>query len=136
MIIKFKIFEKSYDNDIIRDVKTGKISNMCKVTYDKDMINFIKNNYDNVNSVDVMGWTPLLWATYNIDRKVMKVLIGSGADISFKVLHHIAGTKKMVDFYDFCIDKYTYEKDIRYKNLAKWIEKNYPEFVASKKYNL
>ena len=63
------------------------------------------------------------------NKKMIKELIDAGANMNIKALHHINGTKEMVDFYDLSISK-------DYEKLSKWIEENYPEFVASKKYNL
>jgi hypothetical protein len=125
MITNFKIFENHYEN-LIHAVKSEKIKNVRQL---------IDSNFD-VNFKDGMGWTPLLWSTYLINKRMIKLLIDSGADMSYKALHYINKTKKMVDFYDLCVDKYKYEKDRRYKYLMMWIEDNYPEFVASKKYNI
>lgn len=95
----------------------------------------IDANYD-VNIKDKMGWTPLIWAAYEANSEIIKMLIDAGADMHYKALHSIAGTKKMVDFYDLCVDKYNYEGYFIYLNTKEWIEKNYPEFMAAKKYNL
>jgi len=84
---------------------------------------------EDVNYEDHMSWTPLLWATYFEKPKVIRMLIDAGANMEHKALHHIAGSRRMVDFYDLTVDK-------DYKGLQKWIEENYPEFIVAKKYNV
>lgn len=93
----------------------------------------IKSGVD-VNCTDLLDWTPLLWATYRKNIIMMKMLIDAGADIHYKALHHIRGTKKMVDFYQLAIDKNYY--DGGYKKVINWIEKKYPELKTSYIYNL
>ena len=130
MIIKFKIFEKEWYSaprdarDMINGVKLDSV----KIV--KDLIN---SGHD-VNCKDYMQWTPLLWATYSKNIPMIKLLIDSGADIHYKAFHHIHQTKKMVDFYDLAVDKERYQGG--YTKVIEWIEENYPEFVAAKKYNL
>ena len=112
-----KTFEQNIGSpDLIIAVKSGKLENVKKL---------LNINLD-VNCKDIMGWTPLLWATYNENKDMIKLLINSGSDMYYKALHHIGGTKRMVDFYDLAIDK-------DYTKLSKWIAKNYPVFVSEKK---
>lgn len=106
---------------LISAVKSGNLATVKRVLNG--------DKFDDINETDNMGWTPLLWATYNRKPKMIKLLIDSGADMNYKALHHIGGTKRMVDFYDLSVDK-------GYTELSKWIETYYPEFIASKKYNL
>ena len=114
-----KTFEQIGSPDLIIAVKSGNLRKLKKLL-----------NIDlAINCTDNMGWTPLLWAVYYENIDMIKLLINSGADMNYKALHHIGGTKRMVDFYDLSIDK-------GYKKLSKWIEKAYPDFVATKKYNL
>ena len=126
-----KMFEQWYfapidAREMIESVKSEKIQKV------KELIN---SGHD-VNCKDYMQWTPLLWATYSKNIPMIKLLINSGADIHYKALHHISGTKKMVDFYDLAVDKNYYKNNGSYNKVIKWIEENYPEFVAAKKYNL
>ena len=119
-----KTFEEVGSPDLIIAVKSGNWKNVKKL---------LDINLD-VNCTDRIGWTPLLWATYYGNRNMIKLLINSGADMNYKACGIIKGTgsftaKKMVDFYDLSVDK-------EYKKLSKWIEKEYPAFVSTKKYNL
>lgn len=82
------------------------------------------------------GWTALLWATYNRNIPMMKLLLDNGASMTHKALHSIRGTKKMVDFYDLVVDLRKIGGEREYGKVQKWIEKNYPDFVAAKQYNL
>jgi serine/threonine-protein phosphatase 6 regulatory ankyrin repeat subunit B len=34
----------------------------------------------NINSVDIAGWTPLMWAAFNGDKQLVKFLVDKGAD--------------------------------------------------------
>lgn len=123
-----KTFETIGSPDLIIAVKSGKLENV-KMLLDIAKINVHTTFNVDVNCTDRMGWTPLLWATYYKNRDMIKMLINAGAEMDYKALHHIGGTKRMVDFYDLSVDK-------DYTKLSKWIEKEYPEFVAAKKYNL
>ena len=119
-----KAFERIGSPDLIIAVKSGKPGRV-KELLDAGV---------DPNCKDNMQWTPLLWATYSRKTLMIKMLIDAGADMHYKTVHHIRGTKKMVDFYDLAVDKQYYEGG--YKVIIKWIENNYPEFVAAKKYNL
>lgn len=111
---------------LIDAVKNGKLSQV------KDLL----DKGSDINEKDGMGWTPLLWAAYCNHIHMIKFLIDNGADMTYKALHHLRGTKKMVDFYDLVVDKRVIGGERGYKKVQKWIEENYPEFVAAKKYNL
>ena len=119
-----KTFETIYTSsigspDLIIAVKSGNLTNVKKL---------LNANLD-VNCKDHMGWTPLLWATFNRNIKMIKLLIDSGADMNYKATWSLGGTKRILDFYDLSVDK-------GYIELSRWIETYYPEFVAPKKYNL
>jgi len=125
------------------------LDNFNKKEFELSLIFAIKNNeplskikklLDKRHDINIKclidGWTPLLWATYYKNIKIIKFLIDNGADMQHKALHHIRGTKRMVDFYDLVVDKIEIGDERDYKGVKKWIEKNYPKFVAAKKYNL
>jgi len=73
---------------------------------------------------DNKGNTALLMASYCGRLKMLKELIKKGANIHHK-------NDKGEDFYDMAEFQYKF-----INNTKKWIEKNYPEFIAAKKYNL
>ena len=128
MITNYKIFETITSPDLIMAVKSNK---SIKV---KTLINAGLD----VNCTDNMEWTPLLWAVYMKNTTMIKMLIDAGADMHYKAYHYIKGTKDLVDFYDLAVAKEYHEGtySFNYKGVITWIEKNYPEFVAAKKYNL
>ena len=129
LITKFKIFENNFWK-ISRELLLSSSKNVRKIKQLIDLGADVNIEYDSY------GWTPLLWATYYRQISIMKLLIDNGADINHKGLHHISGTKKMVDFYDLAKDKLKYDNDENYRRVVKWIEENYPEFVMAKRYNL
>ena len=120
-----KLFEEIGSPDLIIAVKAEKPS-YVKLMLDHD--------HDPNCTDNPYKWTPLMWAAYLQNTEIMKMLIDAGADTHYKALHHIGGTKEMIDFYDLCLAKQKYEGG--YKKTIKWIDDNYPEIVAVKKYNL
>ena len=82
---------------------------------------------------DLNGNTALLIATRYANLKMIQEIIKKGANINHK-------NNKNQDFYDI---SQIISKTPRPNNLLlsrnkikKWIEKNYPEFIEAKKYNL
>ena len=81
-------------------------------------------NLVDIEKVDHDGNTPLILASKNGRLKMLKELIKKGANMMHK-------NKDNEDFYDAAINRYKF-----INNVKDWIEKEYPEFVAAKKYNL
>lgn len=73
---------------------------------------------------DKYGNTALLLAAKEGRLKMLKELIKIGANIYHK-------NKKGEDFHDLAINRFKFINGVK-----DWIEKNYPEFVMAKKYNL
>lgn len=127
MITKFKLYE-GLKSELLDTIKRRNQYGDFSVKLD-EIKKIIDSGTADINYKDILNWTPLLWATYYQDKRLIRLLINSGADMEYKAIHHIRGEKNLVDFYDLAIDK-------DYDDLKQWIEKNYPEFVAAKKYNL
>jgi ankyrin repeat protein len=130
MIINFNIFEKrkykpEYDWEFLKEELMR--------NHDYNQLRYIIKHSD-INHKDNMDWSPLLWATYFKNITAIYWLIEAGADMYYKAKHYIGGTKNMVDFYELALQKEKYNGG--YQKLIEWIEKEYPEFVAAKKYNL
>lgn len=73
---------------------------------------------------DKFGDTALLVAASNGRLQMIKMLITRGANIYHK-------NKENKDFYDLADERYKFINLI-----TNYIEKNYPEFISAKKYNI
>jgi ankyrin repeat protein len=84
----------------------------------------------NLEDVDKDGNTALLLAADNGRLTMMRKLVKAGANI-----HHRNNNGE--DFYDLAKNLHSGNHDNKwFNNPSKWIEKNLPEFVDAKKYNL
>jgi ankyrin repeat protein len=79
---------------------------------------------ENIEDVDKEGNTALLIAASNGRLKMVKELIKQGADIHHK-------NNKGEDFYDVAVNRFVFINGVK-----DWIEKEYPELIMAKKYNL
>ena len=77
-----------------------------------------------IEEEDMLGYTALLLACQYGTLHMVKDLIKKGADINHK-------NNKGEDFYDIADQRYQFINSIK-----DWIEKNYPEIIMAKKYNL
>lgn len=89
-----------------------------------DFYKFLDSDEYNLEDTDKYGNTALLIAAMNDRLTMMKHLVKAGANIFHK-------NNEGDDFYDLTV------KNFKFINKAKdWIEEEFPEFIASKKYNL
>jgi ankyrin repeat protein len=102
----------------------------------RSFLNLINSENLDLEYEDSTGDTALIMASRHGRIKMVKKLIEKGADIFHK-------NKFNEDFYDVLNNRkfslpsdsgnYNYFRNLKMK---RWIEKNYPEFLAAKKYNL
>ena len=128
MIKTFEVFgaariTKSLRNDVIKF--TRHLSDFMFAILNNEMKTFNKLIDDvDLEEEDINGDTALLIASYSGRLKMLKKLIEKGANIYHK-------NKEGKDFYDLAEERYKF-----INNVKDYIEKTFPEFVASKKYNL
>lgn len=103
----------------------NKLTDFMVAIIDGDMRTFNKMiDTVDLEEMDRDGNTALLIASANDRLKMLKKLIKSGANIQHK-------NNNGEDFYDVTENRYTF------LNLTKdYIEKNFPDFIQAKKYNL
>ena len=77
-----------------------------------------------IEYTDREGNTALLIACHSGRLRMVKELIKQGANIQHK-------NDKGEDFYDVAVNRFKFINGVK-----DWIEKEYPEFVMAKKYNL
>lgn len=89
-------------------------------------IEHLKNIYNrfSLETTDYYGNTPLLIAAKEGRLKMLKELIKAGANI-----YHTNNNGETM--YDLAVNRYKF-----INNVKDWIEKNYPEVIAMKKFNL
>ncbi len=137
---KYELFGASKDfktlkNDIkMAYNKWSKLMLTITLNDYRSFLNLINDKDLDLEYEDSTGDTALIVASRHGRIRMIKKLIEKGADIFHK-------NKYNEDFYDVLInrvfnlpmDSSNYFRNLRMK---KWIGKNYPEFLASKKYNL
>jgi ankyrin repeat protein len=101
--------------------------------YNKLMVAIFNNDYldfkklvsiTNLEEVDKEGNTALLIASNYGRTKMLKELIKHGASITHE-------NNEGEDFYDVSVNRFKFINGVK-----DWIEKEYPEFITAKKYNL
>ena len=114
-------------NALVNDLNAGHYN------WNKLMRSIAENEYkifkelvktENLEDVDKYGNTPLLLTSKNGRIRMVKVLIDNGANISHK-------NNQGEDFYDIAVNRFKFINGVK-----DWIEKEYPEFVMTKKYNI
>jgi ankyrin repeat protein/beta-lactamase regulating signal transducer with metallopeptidase domain len=69
----------------------------------KDAVKLLISKGANVNVVDWDGFTPLMWATWEVDKDIVELLISKGADVNQEdnygcsVLTYVASSKDLVE---------------------------------------
>lgn len=99
------------------------MSDIVNVNY-SHFLKLLNSNKYNLEETDINGNTALLLAAKEGRLKMVKQLIKAGANI-----FHTNNDNE--NFYDLSLKKF------KFINIVKdWIEKNYPEVIMAKKYNL
>ena len=114
-------------NQLKNDLNAGiyGLNELMQSIVEKDYRKFmklIKNT--NLEEADNNGNTALIVASHAGQLTMVKELINSGADITHK-------NNDGDDFYDVAVNRFKFINGVK-----DWIEKNYPEFIMAKKYNL